>query len=529
MSKQPSPSLYNLIKSLDASEKRYYKLHVQNNGKGELNLKLFDAINESVQDEFDFDENKLYESLKDDFKTRGHYNTHKERLFESILSVMQIKWINNESDADNSLHNEIQKINFLISKSQLEQADSRIKKAMDMAEKHERFIHMCHLIRLEQRISIGRGDVWAEKDADDLSDKLKEIMTRLTSYMRAMDIELRHRQVLNQVSISKSRSPFKLKVFKDLAEELLREDSALLHSTEARLVKFNLDINVLKEEAILSNYSTLNFKAIADKYEGHIVQLVSKDEKVNPAQSFPEAFMRFLYLYSAACISHETDRGESTLEKLIAFNSTNEYVNRHKDGYALMCSLWIANEKLCGKKFGEALALYKQFKKTEIGVQAQLRLSIYHYMAIGHIVHNDYSQAKSIFRKIIKLGEKNPILRPDIRIVAIVGLVLIAHKEKKGANIINPLIKEARLYLKSKSIEPVAYEMIFNFIKKDSKVSATRREIFQLVNQLKMYDRSNSAPFEYFDYINWFEAMYEGIEFIDFLRRLLAARQENGA
>ena len=87
MPKTPSSKLYNLVKSLSGSEKRYFKIFVNSQGsKDNKYLQLFDAID--VQEEFDDELLKALVYGEEPIQSRK-YSELKAYLYELILRSLQ--------------------------------------------------------------------------------------------------------------------------------------------------------------------------------------------------------------------------------------------------------------------------------------------------------------------------------------------------------------------------------------------------------------------------------------------------------
>ena len=88
MPKTPSLKLFNLIKSLSGSEKRYFKLHATGNrtDKSSKYLLLFDAID--TQNNFD-DEILKKIVYKNEPITSRKYSELKSYLYDLILTALQ--------------------------------------------------------------------------------------------------------------------------------------------------------------------------------------------------------------------------------------------------------------------------------------------------------------------------------------------------------------------------------------------------------------------------------------------------------
>lgn len=160
--------LYELIQSLDKSEKRYFKIYFANERNQQKYLKLYDAIEKAS----DYDERKIKQSIKDTY-IQKHFAETKYYLYQLILKVL--KHYRTENSVDNLLIEKVQNIEVLIQKALFEQAISELHKAKKMAYDYERFEFLTLLFSYQNKIIVstrlhGYSDadlekLWIEKSA----------------------------------------------------------------------------------------------------------------------------------------------------------------------------------------------------------------------------------------------------------------------------------------------------------------------------------------------------------------------------
>jgi hypothetical protein len=139
--------LYELIQSLDKSEKRYFKIYFTNEAKEQKYLKLYDAIEKAKE----YDEKKIKLQLKDAY-IQKHFAETKYYLYQLILKVL--KHYRTENSVDNLLLEKIQNIEVLIQKALWEQAISELQKAKKMAYDYERFEFLILLFSYQNKIIV---------------------------------------------------------------------------------------------------------------------------------------------------------------------------------------------------------------------------------------------------------------------------------------------------------------------------------------------------------------------------------------
>ena len=145
----PNDHLFQLIKSLTASEKRYFKLFAakQSEGRTTNYEKLFDAYNELPDGTYN--EEEFAKSLK--AKKLGKYlSDEKKYLTELVMKAMRV--YSAEKKAEGRLAEMIQEINFLIEKGLLEQGEKIVEKAWAIAEEREQIDQKLKLLHIKREI-----------------------------------------------------------------------------------------------------------------------------------------------------------------------------------------------------------------------------------------------------------------------------------------------------------------------------------------------------------------------------------------
>ncbi len=129
---KPSPELFNLIKSLTKSEKRYFKLS-SSLQSGEKNyMKLFDAI--EGQEEYE------EEDLKVLFKGEtfiNHLPSEKNHLYSLILKSLRGFYADKSAAA--ILQEQLRNIELLYNKALYKECAKTIKKAKKIAYNYEKY------------------------------------------------------------------------------------------------------------------------------------------------------------------------------------------------------------------------------------------------------------------------------------------------------------------------------------------------------------------------------------------------------
>ena len=140
---KPSGELFNLIKSLSKSEKRFFKLS-SSLQSGEKNyLKIFDAIDEQVE----YDEHELKELFKAE-RFIKHFPSEKNHLYKLILKSLRSYYSDNSISS--ILKQEIKNIEILYKKTLYEECDKFLNRAKKLDIEHEKFYYHFELLNIEK-------------------------------------------------------------------------------------------------------------------------------------------------------------------------------------------------------------------------------------------------------------------------------------------------------------------------------------------------------------------------------------------
>lgn len=131
MSTKTSESIFELIRSLTKSEKRYFKLHASRHTIGEENnyVILFDYIDKQHQ----YDEAKLFEDFKGE-AFLNKFSITKKRLYDQVLQALTL--FHSSGNIEAQLYRQLQSSSILFDKALYNQAKKILRSAEKLATKH---------------------------------------------------------------------------------------------------------------------------------------------------------------------------------------------------------------------------------------------------------------------------------------------------------------------------------------------------------------------------------------------------------
>lgn len=171
MPKTPSDRLFQLIKSLSGSEKRYFKLFVNDDGaRDNKYIRLFDAIDRQE----DFDDEQLRKTIYAGQHIQSRkYSELKAYLYDLIVKSLQS--YDEKTSIAYRLSQTLQGVRSLYKRSLYEDCHKLLQKAAKWAETYERYDTLLEIMLWQKQIAYARGDIsaldkqlahWAEKEAN---------------------------------------------------------------------------------------------------------------------------------------------------------------------------------------------------------------------------------------------------------------------------------------------------------------------------------------------------------------------------
>jgi len=227
MSNKASDHLFQLIKSLNKPEKRYFKIYSGRHTSGDTNNHqiLFDAIDKQKK----YDEPSLLKKFKGQAFT-NKFSITKARLYESILKSLDAYHANSSIQAQ--LKHNIHCIEILYKKSLYKQCTKLIRSTKKLAYKYEQHTSLLELFQWEKRLIENENYTYTDEVA--LTEILTEdrlIQDKIKNLSDFWNIKSRLFYVLNRKG--RVRSNEELDAFKSIIDNVLlkSESTAMYYET----------------------------------------------------------------------------------------------------------------------------------------------------------------------------------------------------------------------------------------------------------------------------------------------------------
>ncbi len=499
MANNISDTLFQLVSSLEKSEKRHFKLYIKrSSSKEDLKIiRLFDALDKMPE----YDEKFLIRKMNDIPKSQL-YNL-KAHLYRQLLASLRL--LKTTENTDLKLSEHLDNARLLYNKGLKLQALHILEKAKELAKANQKFNFLVQVISLEKKIEtlhITRSSL--EKTlrlTEEATDNSRHIdrVTRLSNLALLLYrwyVQNGHaRNEEDEKSIRhffKTSLPSDYNAINGFYEKLylyqsycwyayIRQDFLMYYRYSQKW------INLFAENKVMMSVET-----------GHYVK-------------------GFHDLLNAHFVLRNIRQFEKTLETFEQFSKT-DIANLH-DNFRTHTSIYIntarLNYYLMKGEFGEGLhivpEIVEKLKEYSLFVDSH-RILVFNYkIAMLYFGAGNYSTAIDFLHKII--NDNEPGLRNDLQCYARL-MHLLCHYEMGNEDILDSLIRSVYRFMARMKNLTVVEEEIFKFLRHSTKVSAKqlKPELEKFLRKIKHLEKNRfeTRSFAYLDIISWAESkVYE--------------------
>ncbi len=489
MAKTPSTKLFELVQSLTGSEKRYFKLYVNEHGKENSKyMMLFEAL--EAMEVFDEDQLKTRVYQNEKIESRK-YSELKGYLYDLILKCLQA--YDEKRSVDYKLKGYLKSIHSLYRRSLFEDCLQLIQKAMKPAVRHEKFKTILELLDWKKQIFYARADIGS---LDKELSKINELESK--SILQLQNL-LQYKEIFFQLLIHLRKNPSgkindELTTTEDLINHPLmgEENQALSHQA---LVTFH---------RIRTIYH-FSRGAFNEFFKGSTQLIRVMESKPHFLKEDISEYISALSNYAiASSLVKAYDHTFECLKKLRGLKpiTIDDATKIHRQYYTLKFHMCI----ISGEFKEGVLALEEHLQKIEKYDKQLFEkdsfLFQYFYIYFGA---EDYDNALEYLNRWLNLPKR--VERQDMWITSrLVNLIL--HYEMGNTLLLESLIRSTYRFLsKSDSLSP--YEnKVLGFFRESLKFqnkNQQREALLMLKSELAKSKYQNMRP-RLFNVEAWFEA-----------------------
>ncbi len=507
MPNRSSDTLFQLIKSLEKSEKRNFKLYITRNSASEdlKSIQLFDALDKMEE----YDEAQLLNKNKN--LRKQQLSNAKAHLYREILSSLRL--IRQEENIDIQLHEQLDYARILYNKGLYLQSLKTLDRIKENAKAHNQVTFLLQVLFFEKTIESLHITRSMQDRADQLAGEVDAVndQLRLISRLSNLSLELYSWYIRNGVARNE------------------KEEEAVQEFFEKQLPVDINDCQGFYEKLYL--YQSFSWYAFIRqdflmyyRYAQKWVDLFEREPFMVAIET--SHYIKGMHnLLGAHFDLLNDEKFRETLNTFEEFSKSDIVKNNVNNRIQTFVYLYISklNQHFIDGTFTEGLALVsyieEKLKEYWMYLDRHRILVFYYKIACLYFGSGDYEKTIDYLNKIINWKVD---LRTDLQCYSRL-LHLIAHYELGNFELLEYLIKSVYRFMAKMGNLSLVEEEIFRFLRKSFNLSPgkLRPEFEKLVEKLKKYEgnRFETRAFMYLDIISWMESKIRHVPVQDVIRK----------
>lgn len=490
-----SDTLFQLVHSLEKSEKRHFKLYIKrSSAKEDLKIiRLFDAMDKQTE----YDEKHLLKILKD--FTKPQLSNLKTHLYKQLLASLRL--LKTNENIDLKLSEQLDNARLLYNKGLKIQSLHILERAKELAKTNQKMNFLVQVISLEKKIetlhitrsSLEKTELLAQESLD-ISAHIDRV-TRLSN----LALLLYRWYVKN----GHARNVEDEKDIRHFFKNSLPSDTNAIHGFYEKLYLYQSYCwyGFIRQDFLM--YYRYSQKWIDLYKENEVMLSVETGHYIKGMHT----------LLNAHFDLHNFKEFDITLRQFEKFAKTPA-ATQH-DNFRTHTSIYInsakINQFLMQGDFREGLAIVPEvenkLKEYALFVDSH-RIVVFNYkFASLYFGAGDYNTAIDYLQNII--NDNQPGLRNDLQCYARL-MHLLCHFEIGNEEILESLIKSVYRFMARMKTLTVIEEAIFTFLRHSFKVNARllKPELEQFLKKIKHLEKNRfeTRSFAYLDVISWVES-----------------------
>lgn len=504
MSDINSNPLFSLIKSLNMSEKRHFKIFASRHiiGGDENNyVKLFDAIDKQKK----YDEQKLLQKEK-----FNQLSLQKNRLYEIILKSLRTYHTN--LSVNTELKGIVHNVEILFTKGLYEQCEKMIAKGKKIANKYEMYLHLLELFKWEFKLM--QIQVYFERTEEELGFFFNEINDNINKYKNINEyIRLSIPMFMKIKKEKEVRNQDQLLFYDEIIKHPLLDNEKRALSFEAKFHFYNCSSAYFYQKNNLEK-AYFYIQKLINLFEVSPHQIAENTGKYVAVLHNQIINQSFLKKYDEAALSIQKLKGINTkaegLRNRIFFSANN-----------LELQLYATTGEF-GKGLNLIFEIQNELDKPNARIlNKENKIVLYHAISCIYFGAGDYSKANFYINKILNNPLQN--IREDLYCFSKI-ISLLIHYELGNLDLLRYTVKSTYRYLYKKN-RLYQFETIFlHFIKERVRNTESKKELIETFKELKkelellIEDSFEKKALDYFDFISWLESKIENKPFAEIVR-----------
>lgn len=492
---KPSNELFDLIKSLSKSEKRFFKLQSALQSGDKNYVRLFDCVDKMEE----YDEELIKKTFKGE-KFIKHLPSEKNHLYKLILKALRGYY--GDTSVSSVLKQEIKNIEILYNKALFDECNKFLMRAKKLAIKYEKFYYLFELINWEKMLlEEAFEDGQFTKDLDTLIREEQDVIEKLRNL------------AAYHVLYSKINYVFRSGGYARTEENKAIVDEIINHP----LIKGKN--TALSRRAATICYYTQGFCNMANAdYETAIVKFARVKEILDEQPHFKEdlgkRYVRALTETTTCMIDLGRYDEAAEMVKLISEQQGKDGFDSPDVEMAILKSVTIANLQIFRLKgeFQRGVEYVEEMSRNIQGldgkIQKEQELNLFYQFAYMYFSAGHYNKALYWLNKVLNDNENT--LRQDVYSYARLFNLAI-HYELGNYDLLEYTIKSTLRYLQKRERDYPMEKLIIEWFKKliKQQPAAERRKNLQAFHaEVKEASAAQDTDvvLKYFDFVKWIEA-----------------------
>jgi hypothetical protein len=507
MPNKSTDTTFQLVKSLEKSEKRNFKLYVKrNSSSGNLKvIQLFDAMDKMNE----YDETFLLSKNKS--LKKQQLSNLKAHLYKLILSSLRL--IKQEDNITIQLHEQMDFARILYNKGLYLQTLKMLDKMKEQAKALQQFTYLQQILFFEKKIEALYITRSMQNRAEELMAESVQTGEHINSINQLSDLSLQLYSWYIKNGVAKNEQE---------ANEVKNYFEKNVPSNADHLVGFYEQLYLyqsycwvafIRQDYLLFYRYTQKWVDLFTKYDGML-------------EAETAHYIKGMHNLMGA---HFDLQNEIKLnEAILQFEKFNQRkVVQQNENYRMLCFVYLylakINKHFLEGTFTEGLRLVPHIEQKldeyELYLDRHRVLVFYYKIACLYFGSGNNEKAVEYLNKIIHWKVD---LRTDLQCYARL-LHLIAHYELGNFDLLEYLIKSVYRFMAKMDNLTAVEEEIFRFLRQSFKLSPDKfKPAFEkLLQRIRRYEgnRFETRAFLYLDIISWLESKIENVKVQDVIRK----------
>ena len=517
MPNRSTDALFQLIKSLEKSEKRNFKLYVKRNSSSDSlkSIQLFDALDKMEE----YDEKAVLKKSKSIKKKQ--LSNLKGHLYRQILSSLRL--IKDTDNIDMLLHEQMDYARILYNKGLYLQSLKILDKMKELARTNNQFTYLQQALFFEKKIEALHITRSMQDRADQLSAEADEVNSQLSSVNKLSNLSLLLYSWYIRYGLARNEDEGK--AVHEFLEKHLPEGARQAKGFYERLYLYQ---SYCWDAFIRQDF--LQYYRYAQKW----VDLFEEQPEMYEVETahYIKGMHNLMGAHFDLRNYKKITGAIHQFEKFSHRKLVQQNVNNRIQTFVYLHISKINKHFLEGT-FAEGIKgvpyIEEKLKEYELYLDRHRVLVFYYKFASLYFGNADFEKAVDYLNSIINLKVD---LRTDLQCYARL-LHLIAHYELGNMDLLEYLIKSVyRFMAKMKNLSVVEEEM-FKFLRGSFRVGARflKPEFEKLLEKLKKHEGNplETRAFAYLDVISWLESKISGVPVQEVIANKFQLKQNSKA